>query len=124
MLIVHAADIHLDSPLVGLEKYEGCPVDVLRGATRKAFEGLVTTALEERADLVLLAGDLYDGAWKDYATGFFFVKQMVRLQSGGIPVVIVRGNHDAESEIARKLKLPDNVHDLSTASPESFEIEQ
>ena len=52
MLIVHAADIHLDSPLVGLEKYEGCPVDVLRGATRRAFEGLVTTALEERADLV------------------------------------------------------------------------
>ncbi len=124
MLIVHAADIHLDSPLVGLEKYEGCPVDVLRGATRKAFEALVTTALEERADLVLLAGDIYDGAWKDYATGFFFVKQMVRLQSGGISVVLVRGNHDAESEIARKLKLPENVRDLSTASPESFEMEQ
>lgn len=119
MLIVHAADIHLDSPLVGLEKYEGCPVDVLRGATRKAFEALVTAALAERADLVLLAGDLYDGAWKDYATGFFFVKQMVRLQSAGIPVVLVRGNHDAESEIARKLKLPDNVADLSTSEPEA-----
>jgi DNA repair exonuclease SbcCD nuclease subunit len=124
VLIVHAADIHLDSPLVGLEKYEGCPVDALRGATRGAFEALVSAALGERADLVLLAGDLYDGAWKDYATGLFFVRQMVRLKEGGIPVVMVRGNHDAESEITRKLRLPDNVADLSTSEPETRIFEE
>ena len=37
---VHAADIHLDSPLLGLERYEGAPVERLRGATREALENL------------------------------------------------------------------------------------
>lgn len=34
---LHAADIHLDSPLHGLAKYEGVPVEEVRGATRAAF---------------------------------------------------------------------------------------
>ena len=37
----HAADIHLDSPLRGLEQYEGAPVEEIRGATRRALENLV-----------------------------------------------------------------------------------
>ena len=66
MLVVHASDIHLDSPMVGLERYEGCPVDAIRGATRRALERLVDAAIEERASLFLIAGDLYDGAWRDF----------------------------------------------------------
>ncbi len=124
MLIVHAADIHLDSPLVGLEKYEGCPVAQLRSATRGALEALVSAALDERADVVLVAGDLYDGAWKDYATGLYFVKQMARLREASIPVVMVRGNHDAESEITKRLRLPENVHDLRTSDPETVVFEE
>ena len=69
MKFVHAADIHLDSPLRGLERYEGAPVDELRGATRRAFENLVDLAIEDEVAFVLLAGDLYDGDWKDYNTG-------------------------------------------------------
>ncbi len=34
---LHAADIHLDSPLKGLDRYEGAPVDALRGSTRDAL---------------------------------------------------------------------------------------
>ena len=37
---IHAADIHLDSPLRGLELYEGAPVQEIRGATRHA-EGYI-----------------------------------------------------------------------------------
>ena len=36
-----AADLHIDSPLRGLDRYEGAPVEKLRGATRHAFENLV-----------------------------------------------------------------------------------
>lgn len=114
MLIVHASDIHLDSPLVGLEAYEGCPREALRGATRRAFENLARTAIDEQASLVLIAGDLYDGSWKDYATGLFFVREMRRLREAAIPVVVLRGNHDAESEITRHLRMPDNVVELPT----------
>lgn len=119
MLIVHAADIHLDSPLVGLSAYEGCPREALRGATRRAFEAMVRVAIDEQASLVLIAGDLYDGSWKDYATGLFFVREMRRLREAGIDVVILRGNHDAESEITRNLRMPDNVVELPTTAPGS-----
>ncbi len=56
---MHAADIRLDSPLQGLERYEGAPVEEIRGATRRAFENLVQLALDEALDFVLVAGDLY-----------------------------------------------------------------
>ena len=54
---VHAADIHLDSPLSGLERYEGAPVEAIRSAPRAAFENLVNLALDLKVDFVLLAGD-------------------------------------------------------------------
>jgi len=120
---LHAADLHLDSPLHGLERYEGAPVAQLRSATRRAMENLVSLSLEEKVHLVLLAGDLYDGDWRDYNTGLFFSQQMSRLREANIPVVRLRGNHDAQSEITRHLKLPDNVIDLSSLRPETHLIE-
>ena len=119
---IHAADPHLDSPLQGLEAHEGAPVEVLRGATRRAFENLVNLAIEESVDFVVIAGDLYDGDWKDYSTGLFFRAQMVRLQSKGTPVYLIAGNHDAASVITKKLSLPENVHVFSTRTTESLEV--
>lgn len=109
---IHAADIHLDSPLKGLERYDGAPVDEIRGATRQALENLVTLALERAVDFVLIAGDLYDGDWRDHNTGLYFVRQMYRLKEAGIPVVLISGNHDAASQITSSLRLPDNVEML------------
>src|SRR5262245_40932061 len=111
MKIVHAADIHLDSPLRGLVRYEGAPVERIRGATRRALENLVGLCEQEQAGLLLIAGDLFDGDWRDYSTGLFFVAQMARLRQAGTQVVMLRGNHDAESQIARSLRLPENVRE-------------
>ena len=116
---IHAADIHLDSPLRGLQQRDDAPVDLLRGATRRALETLVVLAINEQVDFVLFAGDIYDGDWKDYSTGLFFRRQMVRLQQAGIPVFLIAGNHDAESVITRSLNLPDNVVTYSSRSAES-----
>jgi DNA repair exonuclease SbcCD nuclease subunit len=110
---LHAADLHLDSPLRGLQRYEGAPVDEIRGATRRALENLVALALEHAVDFVLIAGDLYDGDWKDYNTGLFFVAQMARLRAADIPVIAICGNHDAANKMTRSLRLPDNVELLS-----------
>ena len=90
---LHAADIHLDSPLHGLERYEGAPVEELRSATRRAFDNLIELAIAEDVSFVLLAGDLYDGDWKDYNTGLYFVGQMRKLKEAGIRVFIVSGNN-------------------------------
>jgi len=123
MRFLHAADIHLDSPLKGLDQYEGAPVELLRGATRQALTALVRLAIAERVAFVVLAGDLYDGDWPDYNTGLFLVKQMQQLHLAKIPVVLLRGNHDAESRITARLTLPPNVHSLETASPSSVRFQ-
>jgi DNA repair exonuclease SbcCD nuclease subunit len=120
---VHAADLHLDSPLRGLQQYEGAPLAELRGATRRALENLVQLCLDEQVAFLLLAGDLFDGDWKDYGTGLFFVKQMKRLKDGGVRVFVVRGNHDAQSKMSKQLRLPDNVHLFGTRSAETVHLE-
>ncbi|OQY51575.1 MAG: hypothetical protein B6245_24375 [Desulfobacteraceae bacterium 4572_88] len=117
---IHAADIHLDSPLLRLEHYEGAPVESLRQATRRAFENLVRLAIDEQADFLLISGDLYDGDWKDYNTGLYLVSQMVKLRDAGIPVCIIAGNHDAASRMTKSLRLPDGVHFFPPEQPTTF----
>ena len=119
---IHAADPHLDSPLEGLEAHEGAPVGLLRAATRRAFENLIQLAIDEDIDFLVIAGDVYDGDWKDYSTGLFFRRQMVRLFDRRIPVYLIAGNHDAASVISKKLSLPENVHVFSTRTTETKEV--
>lgn len=106
--ILHAADVHLDSPLQNLEAYPDAPVEAFRGATRLALRNLVDLAIDQRVDLVVIAGDLYDGDWDDAHTGLFFVGQAARLREAAIPLVVIRGNHDAALQMTQTLRLPDN----------------
>ncbi len=122
MRFIHTADIHLDSPLTGLSSYQDAPVASLRTATRDAFENLVDEAIAEKVDFMVIAGDLYDGNWKDFNTGIFFARQMGRLKTAGIPVYLLFGNHDAESEMTKKLSLPDNVYCFRSSKAETFEL--
>jgi hypothetical protein len=123
MRFVHAADLHIDSPLRGLERYEGAPVELIRGATRRAVEHLVDMCLRENAKLLVLSGDLYDGDWRDYSTGLFFCRQMARLREADVTVVWIRGNHDAASRLTQHLRPPENVHELSHSRPVTLELQ-
>ena len=119
---LHAADIHLDSPLKGLERYESAPVESIRSATRRAFVRLIDLALERRVDFVLIAGDLYDGDWRDYNTGLFLTGQLGRLSEARVPVVLIAGNHDAANKMTRALRLPEGVHLLASDRPETVAL--
>lgn len=121
--IVHAADLHIDSPMRGLVREEGAPEDLLRSATRRAFRNLVDQCVGMRADVLVLAGDLFDGNWNDNGTGAFFVREVSRLAESGTRVVFARGNHDATSEITRQMRLPPGIHELSTSAVESLRFE-
>lgn len=123
MKFIHTADLHLDSSLRGLSSYADAPAERLRTATRDAFHNLVTQAIEEQVDFMVIAGDVYDGDWKDFNTGLFFIRQMGRLRHAGIPVYLLYGNHDADSEMTRGLELPDNVHVFSSRKAETFRID-
>lgn len=120
---IHAADLHIDSPLRGLDAHDGAPVEQLRSATRRAFVALVDLAIEQRVALVVLAGDIYDGNWTDFRTGLFFREQLRRLVDAGIRVFIARGNHDAESQITKQLPQVDGVHVFSHEECETVTLD-
>lgn len=121
---LHTADIHLDSPLRGLSRYEGVPIDQVRLATRAALNNLIDCAIEEAVAFVVIAGDLFDGEWDDFSTGLHFCGVMRRLDEAGIEVYVAYGNHDAESLQTKRLPLPTNVHAFSSKSPQTFVHEQ
>src|SRR5258708_10949813 len=120
---LHAADLHLDSPMTGLVR-RGETAGLFVEASRRALENLVSRGIEEKVAFLIIAGDIYDGDWRDYATGQFFVRQMGRLARGGVRVFTVRGNHDAETVITRALPLPENVHSFSVRSVATIVIEE
>jgi exonuclease SbcD len=122
MKFIHAADLHLDSPMRGLAAYAGAPIEAVRGATRQAFESLIELCIVERAGLLVIAGDVYDGDWKDFSTGLYLRSQLARLRGEGIEVVMIHGNHDAASVITRNLKLPD-IHVMGHEKPDSVVLE-
>lgn len=120
MKFLHAADIHLDSPLLRVaQRSEGTAGAALKDCTRRAFVDMIDLAIDEDVAFVMIAGDLYDADWKDYSTGLFFAEQMKRLDR---PCFIVRGNHDAQSVITRSLHPPGNVHIFSSRTCETVTL--
>ena len=91
MRFVHAADIHLDTPF---RRHDAALRQRLQQAGRDAFSTLVDLTLEERADALLIAGDLFDNEWLTIATERVLTRELTRLTDAGITVVYTTGNHD------------------------------
>jgi hypothetical protein len=103
---IHAADLHLDSPLAGLASKSQDYAARLDDASRLAFDNLVALAIEEECRLIVIAGDIFDGQWRDYRTGLFFVDRMRPLREASIRVVMIPGNHDAETRFDTCRNIP------------------
>jgi DNA repair exonuclease SbcCD nuclease subunit len=116
---LHTADLHLDSPLRGLEARDGAPVDRIRRATRDAFRNIVDLSLREEVAFVVISGDVFDGDWKDFQTGVFFLRELSRLREAGIRVFLIRGNHDSACEVTHHLQLPPHVKLFSAHTVET-----
>ncbi|MDD6201154.1 MAG: DNA repair exonuclease [Firmicutes bacterium] len=87
MKILHSADWHLDAPLSGLS---GEARERLRRELRRIPEKIARLCVAEGCDLVLLAGDLFDGA----CSGETLAAVRAALASMQVPVIIAPGNHD------------------------------
>jgi DNA repair exonuclease SbcCD nuclease subunit len=85
---LHTSDIHLDSPLRGFQRHDNAPIDDFRNVTRRALENLITLAIDEKVDFILVSGDLYDGDWKDFNTGLFLIRELAKLLENNIRVFI------------------------------------
>ncbi len=120
---IHAADLHLDSPLLGLSRKSQDFSTRVDDASRQAFDNLVGLAIAEQCRLVVIAGDIFDGQWKSYHTGLFFADRMRRLSEHGMRVVMILGNHDAQNPFAGRLELSGNVTVLPQNRPGTVIIE-
>ena len=120
---IHAADLHLGSPFRGLATRDAAVAQRFAEATRTAFTNLVDKAIEERVDFLVIAGDVYDGEWRDNAIGLFFNRQVARLDRAGIPVFLLKGNHDADSVVTKAVTLPASVQQFDTRRPSSLRLD-
>lgn len=120
---IHAADLHIDSPLAGLGLKDKAVAERFARAGRRAVEALVKETIASEAAFLIIAGDVFDGDWKDVGTGLFFVRAIGALHRAGIPVYIVKGNHDAESVMSRDLPYPDTVHVFPSNKAATLELE-
>lgn len=117
---MHAADLHLDSPLLGLSNRTGDLAARVGQASRRVLGRLVDLAIEERCAFVVLAGDTFDGDLRDYRSGLHFLSEMARLRDAGIGVYLVAGNHDAENRWFDKLAHTDNVRRFGHGAAHTF----
>ncbi len=123
MKFIHAADIHLDSPLQALALQDAAQIARMRRATRDAFERMIELCIEQQVAFVVLAGDLYDHDCPNMQIAVFLRNQLARLETQGIRVVIKKGNHDADNKITSALALPGNTRILSDRKPETIRFD-
>ncbi len=94
MKFLHIADVHLDSPFLGLSFLPSELFCQIKNAIQLSFEKAVNFAIDHDVDLVLLAGDTFDSIHPTLQSKIFFANQIKRLVDRQIQVVMVLGNHD------------------------------
>ena len=132
---VHAADLHLDSPFKGLEQLgsgsEEQPgsgsehiATALREATFKAFDSVIDLCIKQKADFLLVAGDVYDGTDRSLKAQIYFRDGLEQLSNAGVRSYVIHGNHDPLDGRIAKLKMPSEVSVFeSKLTSETFEKE-
>lgn len=111
---IHAADLHLDSPMVGLKYLPKKIFERLQQSTFASFAKIVDAAILHQVDFVILAGDLFDGEDRSLRAQTRFRKQLERLAQQHIPVFIVHGNHDHLAGKWANIAMPQNAYVFPT----------
>lgn len=98
--ILHFADAHIDMANYGRhDPQTGLPLRVLDFL--KSLDKIVETAISEKVDLVIFAGDAY----RDRSPAPTFQREwgrrIMRLSQAGIPTILLVGNHDLSPAIGR-----------------------
>ncbi|WP_176222412.1 metallophosphoesterase family protein [Paenibacillus barengoltzii] len=106
---LHAADLHLDTPFSGMSGVPDRLRELLRESTFTAFERMIRLAIEEAVDFVVISGDIYDASDSSLRAQLRLREGWDKLGEHGIPVYLIRGNHDPLSGRRLRLALPDHV---------------
>ena len=119
MRILHTGDIHLDSPFSGLDVRKA---QSRRREMRETFIRLMRYAREENVDMVIIAGDLFDGTYVTRETISCLIREFSALCC---PVIIAPGNHDYRDaqSVWEKTAFPENVHVFKSNSTEKLSFD-
>jgi len=118
---IHAADLHLDAPLREI-RLSGAHKEArtrIREATFAAFDKLIDTCISEKAEFLLVAGDVYNSADRSLLAQVKFREGMRRLEKAGITAYVVHGNHDPLDTWSAKIELPGSAVVFGGGSVES-----
>jgi exonuclease SbcD len=114
---LHTGDLHLDSPFRGVTAAAPPAVAaVLRESSTTAWRRVVGTAIEERVDFVVVAGDVFEHANRTLLGQTRFRDGLAELAAAGITSFVVHGNHDPLDgrSWAPSLEFPDEAHRFGT----------
>jgi DNA repair exonuclease SbcCD nuclease subunit len=114
---LHAADLHIDSPFAGVGDADNRVATRLREATYEAFQNLVDLCINQNADFLVIAGDVYDGADRSVRAQLRFRDGLSKLAEAGIQSFVVHGNHDPLDGWQSSISWPEGVH-VFGATPE------
>ena len=117
--ILHTGDIHLDSPFARMDAKKA---QQRREEARASFCAMLAYARKTGVDLILMAGDVFDGEYVSRETTEMLVREFAKLSC---PVVISPGNHDyySPSGIWGKLRFPENVFIFRTPEVTKFSFD-
>jgi DNA repair exonuclease SbcCD nuclease subunit len=121
---IHTADLHLDSPFIGIYEINQELRESLVNATFEAYDTIIDLCIEKEVDFLLIAGDVYDSANKSLYAQFKFIKGLDRLSNAGIQTIIAHGNHDPLNGWSATLNWPEDVHIMSGDTIDSIQLEK
>ncbi len=120
MKILHAGDLHLDSPFATAKGDSG---EQAKRELRRIFSNIISYAKNNAVDLLLFSGDLFDSGFATRETAALICAE---LEEAGCPVVIAPGNHDPfdENSIWNKRSFSDNVYIFKDEELSYFDFEE
>ena len=121
---IHTADLHLDSPFIGIYEINEELRESLVNATFEAYDTIIDLCIEKEVDFLLIAGDVYDSANKSLYAQLKFIKGLDRLSNAGIQTIIAHGNHDPLNGWSATLNWPEDVHIMSGDTIDSIQLEK
>jgi len=111
MKFIHAGDIHLGNPFIGLDaQLPDNLKQLVQQSTHQAFMKMINDALTEKVDLLLLPGDFYSASESSPRLQELVQSAFLKLNQAGIQVFLSLGNHDFEANTSQHLPWPENVY--------------
>src|SRR5699024_12842832 len=107
---IHAADLHLDSPFIGLSDLDEELFENIKESTFTALNNLIEEAIKHQVDFVLIVGDLFDNSEQSLKAKIKLKEAFEKLNTYDIKVYLSYGNHDLTQSNLYTVVYPNNVY--------------